>query len=68
MLLLASGIVTHPALPTDVSEIAARTLDLTAEYPAAMGYGVLGLTMKALPRQPQRRRRDTGRVSLDASR
>ena len=47
LLLLASGIVTHPALPSDVSEIAARTLDLTAEYPAAMGYGVLGLTMKA---------------------
>ena len=47
MLLLATGIVTHPALPSDVSEIAARTLDLTAEYPGAMGYGVLGLMMKA---------------------
>ncbi len=46
-LLLASGIVTHPALPSDVSEIANRALDLTAEYPAAMGYAVLGLMMKA---------------------
>ena len=46
-LLLASGIVTHSALPSDVLEIADRTLDLTAEYPAAMGYGVLGLMMAA---------------------
>ncbi len=47
ILLLVSGIVTHPALPSDVSEIAARTLDLTGEFPAGMGYCVLGLTMKA---------------------
>ena len=47
IVLLASGIVTHPALPSDVSEIAARTLDLTGEFPAGMGYGVLGLTMMA---------------------
>jgi hypothetical protein len=47
ILLLASGIVTHPALPSDLSEIAARVLDLTGEYPAAMGYGVLGLMMAA---------------------
>jgi hypothetical protein len=46
-LLVASGIVAHPALPSELSEIAARTLDLTDEYPAAMGSGVLGLMMKA---------------------
>ena len=39
--------MTHPALPSDVSEIAARILDLTGEFPAGMGYCVLGLTMKA---------------------
>jgi hypothetical protein len=47
MLLLASGIVTHPALPRAVPEIAARVLDLTGEYPPALGYGVLGLMMTA---------------------